>query len=108
MAVVHWANQYDSDKIKGAFLVAPADVEMSRRLSFLEGFNPIPRAKLPFESIVIASTNDQYASIERSEEFANSWGSKFVNIGKKGHINASSNLGIWEEGLRLLNNFATK
>lgn len=105
MAVVHWANQYDSDKIKGAFLVAPADVEMSKRLSFLEGFNPIPRTKLPFESIVIASINDQYASIERSEEFANAWGSKFINIGRKGHINASSNLGNWEEGLGLLRNF---
>lgn len=108
IAVVHWANRFGSDKIKGAFLVAPADVETSGRLSFLEGFNPIPKNKLPFESIVIASTNDQYASIGRSEEFANAWGSEFVNIGKKGHINASSNLGIWEQGLRLLNNFATK
>jgi hypothetical protein len=82
-------------------------VETSQRLSFVEGFNPIPRTKLPFESIVIASINDQYASIERSEEFANAWGSKFVNIGKKGHINSSSNLGVWEEGMGLLKNFIT-
>ncbi len=108
MAVVHWANQHGSDKIKGAFLVAPADVERCRRLSFLEGFNPIPKVKLPFESIVIASTNDIYATIERSEEFANAWGSQFVNIGKKGHINANSNIGIWEEGLGLLKNFTAK
>ena len=30
---------------------------------------------------------------------------EFINIGKKGHINATSNLGNWEEGQDLLNNF---
>ncbi|WP_109740956.1 RBBP9/YdeN family alpha/beta hydrolase [Arcicella aurantiaca] len=107
LTVVHWANNYFSEKIKGAFLVAPADAESSRRLSFLDGFSPIPKEKLPFESIVIASTTDQYATIDRSAEFANAWGSQFINIGKKGHINANSNIGIWEEGQNYLSNFIT-
>ncbi len=107
LTVVHWANKFSSEKIKGAFLVAPADVESSRRLSFLEGFDPIPREKLPFGSIVVASTTDQYATIERSAEFANVWGSQFMNIGKKGHINANSNIGHWEEGQGFLNDLIT-
>lgn len=105
LTVVHWAKKYKSDHVIGAFLVAPPDVENSKRLSFIEGFSPIPKDKLPFESVIIASTTDQYASIERANEFAHIWGSKFINIGNKGHINASSNLGNWEEGQDLLNNF---
>jgi uncharacterized protein len=105
LTVVHWANKYSSEMVKGAFLVAPPDVENSRRLSFTEGFTPIPTVPLPFKSVVIASTTDQYASIARADEFARNWGSEFINIGKKGHINATSDLGIWNEGQTLLNNF---
>jgi uncharacterized protein len=105
LTVVHWANKYSSELVKGAFLVAPPDVENSRRLSFIEGFSPMPTYKLPFKSVLIASTTDQYASITRAYEFACIWGSEFVNIGKKGHINATSNIGIWEEGQELLNKF---
>ena len=105
LTVIHWAKKYTSEIVKGAFLVAPPDVENSKRLSFIEGFSPIPTFKLPFKSIVIASTTDQYASIERVEQLAHAWGSEFINIGKKGHINATSNLGHWEEGQDLLNNF---
>jgi predicted alpha/beta hydrolase family esterase len=105
LTVVHWANKYSSEMIKGAFLVAPPDVENSRRLSFIEGFSPIPTVKLPFKTVLIASTTDQYASIERANEFANWWGSEFINIGKKGHINAISNLENWEKGQDLLENF---
>jgi len=30
------------------------------------------------------------------------WGSRFVEVGKAGHINAASRLGHWDEGKRLL------
>ncbi len=108
MTVVHWAIKYRSEMVKGTFLVAPPDVENSRRLSFIEGFSPIPTLKLPFKSIVIASTTDQYASIKRAKEFAQNWGSEFVNVGDKGHINATTNLGNWEEGQNLLDKFIRK
>lgn len=105
LTVVHWANNYASNQVKGAFLVAPADAEKSRNLSFVEGFSPIPNIALPFDNVVIASTNDPYASIERTTAFAQAWGSRFVNVGAKGHINANSSLGIWQEGQALLDNF---
>ncbi len=108
ITVAHWAAEYQSPWIKGALLVAPADAELSKRLAFVIGFTPIPVTKLPFPSIVIASTNDIYASIKRSEKFAANWGSRFVNIGEQGHINAVSGLNDWQEGkdiLQTLSNF---
>jgi len=105
LTVAHWAEKYFSPLIKGALLVAPADAELSERLSFVEGFSPIPKIALPFDTLVVASTNDIYASIERSEFFADNWGSVFLNIGAQGHINASSGFGEWQAGKGILNRF---
>ena len=105
ITVAHWAQEYTSEHIKGAFLVAPADADLSKRLNFVIGFTPIPTQKLPFKSMVVASTNDIYATINRSETFARNWGSEFINIGKKGHINAVSGLGDWSEGKQILETF---
>ena len=102
ITVAHWAQEYTSEFIKGALLVAPADAELSKRLNFVVGFTPIPTKKLPFPSIVVASNNDIYATIGRSELFAGYWGSEFINIGRKGHINAVSKLNDWPEGKLIL------
>jgi len=102
ITVAHWAQEYTSEFIKGALLVAPADAELSKRLNFVVGFTPIPVKKLPFPSIVVASNNDIYANIGRSELFAGNWESEFINIGRKGHINAVSKLHDWPEGKLIL------
>jgi predicted alpha/beta hydrolase family esterase len=62
----------------------------------------MPLYKLPFPSITVASSNDEYVSIERAQQFAHAWRSWLVNIGDHGHINSSSNLGLWPEGMELL------
>jgi hypothetical protein len=66
------------------------------------GWRPMPMTRLPFPSIVVASTNDEYASMARAQEFAAAWGSRLVNIGAAGHINAATALGDWSEGRKLL------
>ena len=105
IALAHWA-QKTSLTIKGALLVAPPDANNEKLKNVVEGFSPVPLKKLPFKSIVLASTNDEYNPIDNAELFAKNWGSEFVNIGRKGHINALSNLQNWPEGrsylLRLL------
>lgn len=58
-----------------------------------------------WQSLLLASTNDRYTAIETSAQLAQNWGSKFINIGVKGHINANSNLGNWNEGIDYLNEF---
>ncbi len=101
IATVHWANQ-TSQTIKGALLVAPPDVEGEAIRNLIVGFNPVPKVRLLFDSIVVASENDEYIDINSSRLLAIYWGSSFVNIGKKGHINANSGLNQWPAGLRLL------
>ncbi|WP_031530697.1 RBBP9/YdeN family alpha/beta hydrolase [Dyadobacter crusticola] len=102
ITVAHWAQEFHSEHIKGALLVAPADADLSKRLNFVVGFTPIPTGKISFPTIVVASTNDMYASIARSQTFAADWGSEFINVGKKGHINAVSGLSDWSEGKEIL------
>lgn len=104
IAVVHWAKEHFSAFIKGALLVAPADVEISEREDF-KTFSPVPLDRLPFPSIVVASMNDPYTSMERAAKWAAYWGSKFITVGNKGHINAQSNLNDWEEGQGFLKLF---
>jgi uncharacterized protein len=101
VALSHWAQQTGL-QIKGALLVAPADAERPGFPEAAIGFAPVPKHTLPFKSIVVASTNDEYISLERAHSFANAWGSRFVNAGRIGHINASSNLGEWPFGQGLL------
>ncbi|PZR29288.1 MAG: alpha/beta hydrolase [Citrobacter freundii] len=99
--VAHWYKQYNK-KIKGAMLVAPSDLEAPGYTFPVTGFDPIPLETLPFKTIVVASTNDHWITIERAEFFADRWGSKLVNLGNAGHINAASGYGDWEEGIELL------
>lgn len=106
-AVAQWAKEYASTaaEIKGAFLVGPSDCEAQTYTFDTKGFAPIPLAKLPFRSLVVASTNDQWVPFERAKFFAEAWGSELVNVGDQGHINADSGHGEWPEGLKLLNDW---
>ena len=101
LAVVHWAARPHSP-IKAALLVAIPNPDGPTFPTEAVGFSPLPRQQLSFPSIVVASTNDPYNSLAHAEAFASAWGSRLVNIGAAGHINASSDLGQWPEGYALL------
>ncbi|HNJ93864.1 MAG TPA: alpha/beta hydrolase, partial [Ferruginibacter sp.] len=58
--------------------------------------------KLDFKSIIVASSNDVWVSLDRSTYFARCWGSELINIGEAGHINSASGHCQWHEGLALL------
>lgn len=99
--VARWAETTEL-AVRGALLVAPSDTEAPSYPEGPEGFDPMPRGRLPFPSIVVASTDDPYVTLERAEGFARSWGSELVSIGPAGHINSASGLGEWPEGFALL------
>ncbi len=101
LAIVHWAKKYQRI-IKGALLVAPSDFEAPQYAFPATGFAPIPPAKINFKTIVVASSDDQWVSLERAKLFASNWGSELINIGAAGHINVSSGHTKWEEGLNIL------
>ena len=101
--VAHWAEASPcSSKVRGALLVVPSDVEAPSYPAGTVGFAPMPLAKLPFPSIVVMSTDDEYISPARAAHFARAWGSRLVDVGAKGHINSSSGLRGWPEGFALL------
>jgi predicted alpha/beta hydrolase family esterase len=100
--IAHWAGAHPSENVQGALLVAPSDVEAPSYPQGTTGFTPMPLDPLPFPSIVVASTDDEYVSLDRAERFARAWGSHFEVLGPLGHINSASRLGLWPEGYALL------
>jgi len=99
--IAHWAARYNK-VIKGALLVAPRDLEAPQYTFPAKGFSPIPKQKINFRTIVVASEDDIWVSLDRARYFADCWGSELVNIGKAGHINAASGYGQWTKGLKIL------
>jgi predicted alpha/beta hydrolase family esterase len=101
IAVAHWAAR-SALKAKGAFLAAPADVDREACPEPLKNFAPIPRASLPFPTLVAASKDDPYAAFERSAALAEAWGARLHAVEKGGHLNATSGFGPWPDGEALL------
>jgi predicted alpha/beta hydrolase family esterase len=101
--VAHWSQTYNTNSVVGALLVGPADVD-SHSHTPIETWNfaPIPLAKLNFPSVVVTSANDPYIDLSRAQFFAEKWNSKFHDVGNKGHLNAASQLGLWQEGQTFL------
>ena len=97
-----------SPSVVGALLVAPSDVEGKGRAKAFKSFAPIPRGKLPFPAIVIASRNDEYCSMPRAKELSEAWGARLVDVGKEGHLNAEPGLGTWPEGRALLRSLCAR
>lgn len=94
-----------SEKIAGALLVAPPELDSGAVDPRLRGFGPTPKALLPFPSIVVASRSDPYIAFNRARLLAQFWGSQFADAGAAGHINAESGLGDWSFGQFLLSRF---
>ena len=100
--VAHWVAAGGGGRVHAALLVAPSDPEAPSYPEGPTGFAPMPLPRLPFPSIVVASSDDQYVTIDRARLFAESWGGRFVTIGAAGHINSQSSLGDWPAGYSLL------
>lgn len=101
LLVAHWATRTRIGA-RAALLVAPPDPDSLRFPMEAVGFSPVPLDRLAFPSMVIASTDDPYGSLAFYERITRAWGSRLISVGRTGHINASSGLGEWPEGLSLL------
>lgn len=101
--VAHWATRAGAATggVLGALLVAAPDID-TVDVPELYGFRPVPLQPLPFPSIVVASSDDPYCAPERAAVFAAAWGSRLVEAGALGHVNAGSGLGDWPRGRALL------
>ncbi|MEP6618307.1 MAG: alpha/beta hydrolase [bacterium] len=105
LLVAHWAAVTTAGllaRVRGALLVAPSDPEGPQYPPGPTGFAPVPLMPLPFRSLVVASTDDVYVTLDRAQSYATAWGSTLVNVGPLGHINAASGHGVWPAGYALL------
>lgn len=108
MMVAHWAKR-ENRAIQGALLVAPADLETPMPAAYptkevldAHGWLPIPRARLPFPSILVASNNDPLTCLDRARTFAQQWGSRLVELQNVGHLNPASGYGHWPMAQELI------
>ncbi|UXI04460.1 RBBP9/YdeN family alpha/beta hydrolase [Photobacterium sp. TY1-4] len=108
LMVTHWATKYQR-QIKGALLAAPPDLNATWPEQYPSpatlnenGWSPLPLLKLPFPSLVAASTNDHLASFEAVQSMAEQWGSELVNLGDVGHLNPASGFGDWPLAEKLI------
>lgn len=99
--VAQWVADFGGLGVAGAFLVAPSDVEAPGYPIEGRSFATMPLARLPFRSLVVSSTNDEYITIERARQFSEAWGSELIFIGPAGHINGASGYGPWPEGKKM-------
>jgi len=101
--VAAWAaHSRQTHRVRGALLVAPPELERDDLRVMLPGWAPMARQRLPFASVLVASSDDPYASLAHAQGLAQAWGSRLVDAGPRGHLNAESGLGDWPEGLDLL------
>ena len=100
--VAHWAMRPGA-AARGALLVAPADVDSPLHTpDEVRSFSPIPLRRLPFPSIVVASSDDPFYSPERAAQLATAWGARLVVLDRAGHINTDTGFGPWPDGRLLL------
>jgi uncharacterized protein len=101
LVTLHWVRRYGT-VVQGALLATPPDLAHPLpaeypRLAELTttGWLPIPRARLPFPSIVATSRNDALGDYERVSGLAAAWGSRVVDLGDVGHLNPATGFGDW-------------
>ena len=98
MHTAAWASHSrNTGRVKAALLVAPPDAERDDVRHMLPSWSPVPLQRLPFKTIVYASSNDPFCDARRARQFASAWGADFVDAGELGHLNAESGLGDWQQ-----------
>ena len=107
LTVAAWAqHSRNTSLVKAAMLVAPPDTAREDIAQMLPGW-VVPLQQLPFDSTMFASSTDPFCDLAQAQRFALAWGSRLIDIGPLGHINADSGLGDWPEAhaelLRMLN-----
>lgn len=108
LMVAHWAQSHRRP-IKAALLATPADIERPLPEGYptidvlqTHGWLPIPRAPLPFRSLVVASTDDPLAALHRVRGLALDWQSEVAIAGAVGHLNPAAGFGPWPQARTLL------
>jgi predicted alpha/beta hydrolase family esterase len=105
LMVAHWAQRHQRP-IKGALLATPPDIDRPLPAGYptpeelkTGGWLPVPRARLPFPTILGASASDPLCGPAAAMELALAWGSRIVQLGEVGHLNPAAGFGPWPMAL---------
>lgn len=108
LMVAHWAARHNRP-IKGALLATPPDLDAqwpqgypSAETLRTQGWDPLPNDRLPFRSLVAASSNDYLASLDAVTRMAEGWGSELLELGDVGHLNPATGYGRWPQAEALI------
>lgn len=108
LMVAHWALN-PTRAIRGALLATPADVENPLPAGYptldaldANGWLPIPRERLLFPAIVVASRNDPLAGFDKVSGIAACWGAELFDAGAVGHLNPAAGFGPWPPATTLI------
>ncbi|WHO73366.1 alpha/beta hydrolase [Rhizobium sp. BT03] len=105
LLVAHW-QQVSSLAVAGAFLVAVPDPQSAAFPEEAAGFADPPLQEMRFPTLIIASADDPFGTLDYVRARAVLWGSGLVEIGPFGHINGQSGLENWGQGKALLTAFS--
>jgi uncharacterized protein len=102
ITAVVWAARH-TGPVRAALLVTPPCID---------GFEPdvpgdlawaVPRSRLPFHAVVVASRTDPYSTFAQFGQYAEDWGADLFDAGNVGHIDTASGFGPWPDGEQLIN-----
>ncbi len=103
LLVAAWAaHSSHTDRVVGALLVAPPDLDRPDSPPQLAGWRLAWRQPLPFPARLVYSSDDPFGDADHARRLAADWGAQLSPLGPRGHLNADSGLGDWPEGLAWL------
>jgi uncharacterized protein len=96
--VAAWAAlSNNTHRIRGALLVAPPDAQREDFPIEMKSWRQPVLHTLPFPSLCVISSNDPFCSLSVGQQMAQAWGSRLIEVGARGHINADSGLRDWPQ-----------
>ncbi|NBN65022.1 RBBP9/YdeN family alpha/beta hydrolase [Pannonibacter tanglangensis] len=107
LLVAHWAAR-SRRPVRAALLVSVPDPAAACFPVEARSFAGAPDARLPFPAVMVASSNDPFATLDYARARSAAWGARLVEAGALGHINGKSGLGAWPEGHALLMQIAAR
>jgi fatty-acyl-CoA synthase len=112
LMVAHWAVRHAArhhGRIAGALLVTPPDLAADWPQPYprpaalvAQGWSPLPGQRLPFPTLVAASSNDYLASLDAVRAMAAVWGAELAELGAVGHLNPAAGYGPWPQAAELV------
>jgi hypothetical protein len=101
ITVALWAAKYRGP-VRAGLLVTPPYLTGAERGDASDIPWVVPRARLPFRAVLVASRSDPYTTFAQFEQLAADWGAELVDAGDVGHLDTASGFGPWPEGERLV------